>query len=235
MADVRLRLGEADGRLPDVCMCCGEAASDTNRRNMTWTPPWVGILILAGWLPYIIVAAIMSKTATVHVPLCERHQSHWLNRNLIIWGSFVLFLLIGVAGFVVAASLPGRDGENVFPFVCLGSVVFFVIWLVITVVCQSTAIRPKEITDEDITISGVCEEFIEAVDEARAERRARKRARRREEDEEDDEPRSRRRRDEEDEEEERPRSKRRREEDEAIQEEPRVKKRRKPPSDEIEE
>jgi hypothetical protein len=193
MSEIRLRVREADGFLPPVCMCCGAAASATKAKKMQWCPPWVGILILAGLLPYVIVAVILTKRATVQAPLWDQHQGHWLNRVLLIWGSFLLFGLIGVAGIIFGANIPPPDQDNVLPFICIGSVAMLVVWLVIVIVCQNTVIRPKEITDTEITLTGVCEEFVAAVEEDREERRARKRQRPSRWDEEDeDEPRPRR-------------------------------------------
>ena len=160
MADVRLRLREVDGYLPQVCMCCGEPASDTKTRTMSWCPPWVGILILAGLLPWAIVVAILTRRVTVQVPLCEQHQSHWLNRNLLIWGSFFLFGLLGLGGIVLGLNLPRQEQDAVMPFICIGSGVMLLAWVIILVICQQTAIRPKEITDDDITLTGVCGAFI---------------------------------------------------------------------------
>src|SRR5207247_1179889 len=100
MAEIRLDLGEADGYLPDICMCCGGAATVTKTRKMSWCPPWVGVLILAGLIPYAIVAMILTKRATVQVPLCDQHKGHWFNRALLAFGSFFLFTAIGGAAFV---------------------------------------------------------------------------------------------------------------------------------------
>lgn len=188
MADIRLRVNEADGNLPDVCLYCGEPAETTKTRKMSWCPPWVGILILTGVLPYVIVAMVMTRRATVQAPLCDQHQGHWLNRALLMWGSFFLFGLMGAAGLIFGLALPQRDQDTVMPFVCAGAGLLFVVWLVIVVACQNTAIRPKEITESEITLTGVSDVFVDAVEADRDERRARKRQRARiaEEDDEDE-------------------------------------------------
>src|SRR5262245_6084596 len=139
MADVRVSLDEADGGLPDICMRCGETAVVNKTRNMSWFPPWVNILILAGLLPYVIIVALLTKRARVQVPLCENHKGHWLYRNLLIWGAFVVFGLMVVAGITVIANLPPRANDDVAPFICVGSLVLVLAWLAIVVVAQSTA------------------------------------------------------------------------------------------------
>ena len=57
MPSVRLRREDARrGNLPKVCMVCGEPADGFQSKTMSWYPGWVFILLLAGLLPFIIVA-----------------------------------------------------------------------------------------------------------------------------------------------------------------------------------
>ncbi len=189
MAEVRVNLDDADGRLPDVCMCCGEEATTTTTKNMSWCPPWVGVLVLVAVPVYLVVMLIMTKRAKVQVPLCEDHKGHWFNRHLIVWGSFALVALLGLAIFIMMMALPREHTDRIGPFACIGGLVLFIAWLVVLIVCQSTAIRPKEITDDDITLQGVSEAFVDAVEDAYRERRARrkkKRLERHDDDEEED-------------------------------------------------
>ena len=187
MAEVRVDLHDADGRLPDVCACCGEVSEVTKSKNMTWCPPWVGVLVLAGLLPYIVIASIMTKRAKVQIPLCEEHQGHWFNRHLIVWGTFAIFGLAIGAMLIFLMVLPQHHQDNLGPFICIGCFGLGVIWLIILAVAQSTAIRPKEITDEDIVLQGVADEFVTAVDDMQRERRKRKRKRRDDWDDEEEE------------------------------------------------
>src|SRR5437016_3362932 len=130
MADIRLYLEEADGGLPAICMCCGGDATVTKVRKMSWCPPWVNALIFAGWLPYLIVAMILTKRATVQVPLCDQHQGHWFNRNLLVGGSFAFFTLIGLVAFglMFALDLNPRAVDDLMGFVCLGTAGLFLVW-----------------------------------------------------------------------------------------------------------
>jgi len=195
MAQVRLDIHDADGRLPNVCMRCGDEASVTKTRDMSWCPPWVGILILAGLLPYVIVAILMTKRARVQVPLCEKHAWHWFNRNLFIWLGLVA--LLAIFGLFIAATvaLPREHQDTFGTFICLGGGGLGFIWLIGVIVAQSTAIRPKEITDHEITLDGVSADFVDAVDDLDRKRRERLRGRRREDDwDDDDDERPRRKR-----------------------------------------
>jgi hypothetical protein len=223
MAEIRVELEVAAGRLPEVCTRCGEPATTAKWKTMTWYPPWCNVLLIFGVLPAAIVMMILTKRASVKAPFCQRHSWHWLNRNLLMIATFFLFGAVGIAALVVITNLP-RDLEQQFmPFVCIGDIALLVAWLVVVVVAQNTAIRTKEITDRDIVIAGLCDEFVHAVDEEDREyRRRRTKAKRILEEEEEAD----------DEEEPRPRKSRPSTEVQADKPPPRKKR---PASDEIEE
>src|SRR5258708_7236180 len=96
MAKVRLGRRECeDGRLPRICMCCGAASEVEISKKFSWTPPWVGVLILLGLLPYIIAAAVTTERCTALIPLCKQHASHWSWRTLFTLLSFLAVMVIG--------------------------------------------------------------------------------------------------------------------------------------------
>ena len=179
MPEIRLHVHEANGELPAVCMYCGEPATTTAFKRMHWCPPWVGVLIFVGLLPYAIVASILTRRATVQGPFCDNHKKHWFNRSLLMWGSLFLFGVIGLGGLVIGINLPRQQADSVGPVLCVGGVVLFVAWLAIVIWAQNTGIRPKEITDQEILLTGVAEEFVDAVAEVDRERKARRSARQR--------------------------------------------------------
>jgi hypothetical protein len=188
MAIVRLfRPDRPRYKLPPVCMRCGAEAAHYKRKQFSWFPPWVSVTILAGLLPYVIIAAVLTKRMSVEVPLCDRHRYHWGGRIAFTILSLLGLGALGVGTLVILASM-GKQADNIGGLVCLGWAVLFVVWLIGLVILQSTAIRPSEITDDQISLKGVSEEFVATAEEY-----------------EDSLPRSRRRDDDDDEEWERPR------------------------------
>ena len=185
--------------LPPVCMVCGEAATTTSRQTFRWHPPWVIVLILVGVLVWVIVAIILTKSMTVEAPVCDEHKGHWFKRKLIGWLAVLLGIAAFFAGVFVAIHLDGdprlRD-YAVWGF--LAGAVMFLIGLIVASVVFRAAIRPLEITDDDIRLTRVSEGFVEAIRDQRREDRERERERRRsrdrEYDEDDDYDRRRRRR-----------------------------------------
>jgi hypothetical protein len=187
MATVRLgryELEEYD--LPRVCMYCGARATHYKSRRFQWFPPWAWLVL--GWLG----AMIFMKSCTMPAPLCEKHKWHWGGRTAVILLSLLGLIVVVLAGVALGSALD-LDPAVVF----LPILVLFVGWLVLAVVLSATQIRPTEITDKSITLRGVSEDFVEALEEARRgddeDRPRRRRARDEDEDDEDDRPRRRRR------------------------------------------
>jgi hypothetical protein len=173
--------------LPSVCMVTGEPTGDTKRHTFRWTPPWVGVLILGGLLPYIVVAMILRKEITIEVPLASRKRGHWLVRQLFALFGVFGCIALAIAGIVISADL--NNGRNQGPdfglMLTAAAGVGLVLVIIVALILQSTCVRPKEITDRDITLSGVHENFVVAMEEERdrneeeeEEERDRKRARR---------------------------------------------------------
>jgi hypothetical protein len=175
VAQIRLDREEVGKeQLPGACMRCGQPAVVYKSKNFAWHPPWVAVLILAGLLPYAIVAIVLTKRMTVYAPFCEAHKNHWLVRILGALGGLLLVGALGIGMIVLMANTddPAGRRDNVLQSIkavgCIGTLVLLVVWLIGLVVMQMTAIRPTEITDDTITLTGVSETFIDAVDADRA-------------------------------------------------------------------
>ena len=165
-----LRLGERpwdEEELLGVCMKCGAPADTYKDHLFRWHPGWVFFLILVHLLVYAVVAIALTKKRRVRVPLCHAHRHHWVARQVALFVGFAFFLFLGVGAIIAMTdSSPGRRGsEAVSGLLCVGSLVVLIVWLVLVAVLQSTAIRPSEITDRDITLVGVSSAFVRAYAE----------------------------------------------------------------------
>jgi len=166
MAIVRLgKHTDEEGDLPAVCMKCGAPATLHKDKNFAWYPRWVYILIVVHILVFLIVAVIMTKRRLVSVPLCDEHKGHWLWRQLAMLGSFAAVCVVGVGAVIVMVNAQGDDALN--GVACGGGVVAFIAWLILVAILSQTAIRPTEITDRSITLTGVSEEFVRAYEDDR--------------------------------------------------------------------
>lgn len=177
MATIQLSKYEAEeGDLPDVCMCCGAPATERKRRRFISHPLWVYLLLPLGYLPYVIVAAILTEHIHCYTLFCPQHKNHWLVRNLIVWGSLVVILIVLVGGFVIAGSLSrqvSRSTEDIlFGSLCVGSVVLLLCWLISIPLMQVTAIHPANVSERWLILKRISPAFVEAVREYRAKRKS---------------------------------------------------------------
>lgn len=169
MASVKLWDDETrDGGMPMVCARCGAEATVTKSRKFAWHPQWVVLLILVGLLPYVLVALMLTKRMRVAVPFCDAHKNHWLIRNVVVLGMLGALAPVALgAFFLLADRQPGEPAPPLGGFLCVGSMIGLVVWVIVAVVATSTTIRATEITDESITLTKVSKEFAAAVKDHR--------------------------------------------------------------------
>lgn len=168
MASIQLTRYEAEeGDLPHVCMRCADPATVRKRRLFVSHPFWVYLLLPLGYLPYVIVAAVLTQRVRCYTHFCPRHKNHWLVRGLIIWGAFLALVALIVVAFVVISLMGKQLGEStqgsLFGFLCVGSLVLMFCWLVSIPIIQLTAIHPAEVTERRLTLMRVSPAFVEAV------------------------------------------------------------------------
>ncbi len=149
------------GDLPDVCLKCGRATSSRVRKTFSWLPGWVYLFILAGLLVFVILALILRKSVTAHVPLCQEHKNHWLYRALgIVLGLFAAIGWVVIAAILMGSLPPGSDLNALLGLSILGALLG---WLIAAAVVSTTAIRAVEISDRrGLKLNGVCRDFVEA-------------------------------------------------------------------------
>jgi hypothetical protein len=181
MASIQLSRYEAEeGDLPDVCMCCGEEATERKRRRFISHPLWVYVLLPFGYLPYVIVAALLTEEVRCYTLFCPRHKNYWFVRSLFVWGLLVVVLALIVGGVILAALLSEQASGSTKDFlggsVCIGSVLLLFGWLVSIPLSQVTAIHPADPTEHRLTLKCVSPAFVEAVRQHRKARRSQSQA-----------------------------------------------------------
>src|ERR1043166_6207175 len=92
------------GALPMVCLVCGQDADVRLRRNFSWHPPWVIVTLIAGLLPYVLIALILTKYMAVDIPMCRRHRHYWMFKFLTFFGSFMVMVALCVGFGALAVS-----------------------------------------------------------------------------------------------------------------------------------
>jgi hypothetical protein len=177
VASIQLTREEAElGFLPDVCMRCGAPATVRKRRLFVSHPLWVYVLLPFGYLPYVIVAAILTQRVRCYTHFCPRHKSHWLFCGLIIWGAFPVLLALIASGWVVVFSMEKVVSKSMVDglagTMCVGEIVLILLWLMSIPIMQLTAIHPADVTERRLTLKRVSPAFVEALRDYRDRPRA---------------------------------------------------------------
>jgi hypothetical protein len=168
MATVRISRFEAAERLlPPVCMRCGAEATVLKRKAFSWHPSWVLVLLLAGLLPFLILALVLTKYMTIHAPLCEEHRNHWTWRSLFTWLGLTFFLILGIMAIIFSVQERGPGAAAVGGLLCLGTLIGGLGWLIAAAIIQLVGIRPTEITNRGMTLTNVSPAFADALEDER--------------------------------------------------------------------
>src|SRR5262249_4265056 len=96
------------------------------------------------------------SSATVLAPFCQMHRSHWQARYVIIGIGIWTWLISVIAGLYF---VPRQDWNLVYIFAGIGLAAWFGMMLYL----ELSAIRLKNVSAQLIELSGIAEEFIEAL------------------------------------------------------------------------
>jgi hypothetical protein len=89
-----------DALLPPRCLKCNEPTKLQLKRNLSWHPQLVYLVVLLNLIIYVIIALIVRKTAKVAYPLCAAHLSRRRKAIAIGW----LVSLLGIATMIVGGA-----------------------------------------------------------------------------------------------------------------------------------
>lgn len=141
--------------LPDRCVKCNAPTQLTLKRKLRWHHPALYILILGGFLFYVILALVLSKSATINVGLCQTHAAARKRDILITW----ILVLLSFACFYFAATTETMNllfaGLTLF----LGGVIYGVV--------KSRVVAPQKIDDHYVWLTGLNANYLEQFPEWR--------------------------------------------------------------------
>jgi len=128
------------------------------KRNLRWHHPMLYLVIFAGVLLYFILSLVLSKSATVHVGLCETHAAT-RKRDMLITGVLVL---LSFGCFFLAAAAEEMTFVLVGIFVLLGAIIYGIV--------RARVVAPQRIDDHYVWLTGVDDNYLEQFPEWRAAR-----------------------------------------------------------------
>lgn len=135
--------------LPKRCVKCNAPAQQTLKRNLRWHHPAIYISILGSLLLYVVLSLVLSKSATIHVGLCENHLAA-RKRDIIIT---CFLVLVSVASFYFAVVTEDMNLFFVGAIVFLGGVIYGII--------QTRVVAPQKIDDHHVWLTGINDNYLQ--------------------------------------------------------------------------
>lgn len=155
MAEVTLSRADAQaGRLPALCVCCGEPAEEFRRHSFYDGPFGLAVLPLGYHL------LVFSRIPT-QLPVCALHRGHWRRRRLLVWGSLVP--LLGVVGPIGLLAMDNKALPVVVRLAATAGLGLILMWPVLYLATRVSSVHPTRITKTQLTLSGVAERFVRAA------------------------------------------------------------------------
>jgi hypothetical protein len=154
---------EKNAELPNRCVKSNVATELRLKRRLSWHHPALFLLIFGcGLIPYIIVALIVRKQATIQIGLSDEWFAKRRRATLLGWG--VVLAAIGLLVVGINLADKGQSGG----FVILGAVLFGLFGAIFGLL-NARMVSPKRITKTHVWLNGVCPEYLEAFPEWRGE------------------------------------------------------------------
>jgi len=145
--------------LPDICVKSNVPATRRLTRKLRWHHPALGLTVLAGVWIYLIVALIVTKRATISIPMSEEWFEIRWRRILFAWGIGLASALLFVAGIAAV-----DQGNSPLPaFAILGSVILLIGALLYGQYATSM-VSPKRMTNDYIWLKGLHPEFLDRLE-----------------------------------------------------------------------
>lgn len=141
--------------LPYRCVKCNARADTLLKRNLRWHHPALYLVALVGALFYVILAMVISKSATVNVGLCKDHASARKRDLVITWA----LVLLSFACFYLAAVAEDVNLLLVGVVMLLGSAIYGVV--------KTRVVAPQKIDDHFVWLSGVNGNYLDEFPEWR--------------------------------------------------------------------
>jgi len=140
--------------LPERCVKTNlPAEGRTLRRDLSYYPPWVAVLILLNILIFAAVAVIIQKRATIHIGLCEERIAKRWRTIVISWMIVICSVCLGVTSLLMI-----DYSELAIPMLLVS--IFTCVVGGLYGVLASRIVTASKIDKTHIWLRGVCPEYL---------------------------------------------------------------------------
>jgi hypothetical protein len=148
--------------LPPLCVKCARPDDLRGRtQQFAWFPRWTYLLVFIGLLPAVIVQAVLTKRATLNLPLCTSCNARWSQARLVRVLAFVVPIVVGL-GLAFAGIATNLGFLGVIGFLLFFPGILAVIPIDLLMVKPRT-LRATFIDDQVVTLKGVSAQVLEVM------------------------------------------------------------------------
>lgn len=146
--------------LPEICVVSNEPTTLRIRRKLQWHHPLLVLTVFIGVPVYIILALILTKRATIQLPLTEEWIARRQRRMIFAWVTGLLFVGLIVGGIALAIQM---DDPSYLFLMVLG----IVGGLAALIGGQATVglVAPKRMTDDYIWLKGIHPDYLNRLEQ----------------------------------------------------------------------
>jgi hypothetical protein len=150
--------------LPPICLKSGRPATQWLRRDLRWHEPWIFLTLLLGWLPGILVYAILAYNKTKRAALMMGLSDEWAARRRTRMITAAAIALAGIAAGVAGCLLNGeRQNEGWLLLLPVALVTLIGAAIYNHYACR--LVWPQRITDQYIFLRGVHSDVLDQMPE----------------------------------------------------------------------
>jgi len=141
--------------LPPICVKSGQPSTVWLKRNLSWHHPLCYLGLIGGLIPFVVIALIMTKKASIQVGLTEEWAAKRRSWMAIAWGTALLGLLVLIGSIAILANTE----QGIFGFGIVAGIAMMLTGAILGIV-NCSIVRPKKIDDTYVWLNGVNREVL---------------------------------------------------------------------------
>ena len=162
----------AAGRLPDLCMVCGEHTTARVETTIHYQSKAAQAAMMLGFIlggiPGVVIAILTNHETPVACPICVRHRHHWSRLTIFASIGWMIPILLAALGSMVG-HLTGNPGLTNRPVTAAGIglmtglVCGLAIYLIPVIYLCCTVVKCEQTSDHHISFNRVSSAFARAA------------------------------------------------------------------------
>ncbi len=146
------------GEMPPRCVKTNAPMDRTINKTLYWHHPALTLMLFAGLIPYVIVALVMRKSASVRIPVSNEAMGKRRVHLAIAWA----IALGGLAMFGVAIAESNSSNGEMVGVMVIGGIVGILASAIYGIV-MTPILTPARIDDHVVMLKGACPEYLDTL------------------------------------------------------------------------